>query len=55
VRTLVDDKTTDIGRLLAELLERPVWAPELIDACRLLSPEERAIVLDFARALASRR
>lgn len=50
-RALVDERTAHIARLLARQLELPVWAPELIDACRLLSPEDRAQVLDFARRL----
>lgn len=51
VHSLVDERTATITRLVAQLLELPVWAPEIIDALRLLSPEDRARVLDFARRL----
>lgn len=36
---------------LESIEERPPWAAEMIDACRLLSAEDRAIVLALARRL----
>lgn len=51
LHSLTDERTADLARLVTRQLEQPVWAPELVDACRLLGPEDRALVLALARRL----
>ena len=41
----------DVVRRLAQLEEEPPWARELVDAVRVLTPEDRALVFALARRL----
>lgn len=54
MRRVIAEQMAALAERVARMEERPPWAAELIDCCRLLSPEDRSLVLGLARRLAAR-
>jgi transcriptional regulator with XRE-family HTH domain len=51
VRDAIAAQMAALDERLARIEESPPWQHELVDAVRLLQPEDRARVLDYARRL----
>jgi hypothetical protein len=51
VRDAIAAQMAALEERLARIEESPPWQHELVDAVRLLRPEDRARVLDYARRL----
>lgn len=51
IRQAIGEQMSALEARLAMLEEAPPWQSELVDACRLLTPEDRARVLELARRL----
>lgn len=51
MRSAIAEQMAALEQRLARIEESPPWQAELVDACRLLSPEDRARVLDYVRRL----
>lgn len=54
MRQAIAEQMAALEERLARMEETPPWAAELVNACRLLSAEDRARVLDLAHRLGPR-